>query len=213
MTAALEGGEWSAARPGCTLSPRKTRSPFYRRLVGPQGRSGQAENLVFTGIRSLTFQPVVSGYTDWATRPTEQIIMIGKTTRFCRSGLFWDIILHIFHSSWIYGLSTIGLIGCPEMSVRNHHSLLRNIPEERRIHLHRAEVWNQRRVLYSVLPYRRRADRRRRRTGCTGLRACWLPSWASLLSILTWNQRCRWRASLRHRVFSPRLAALKTAAD
>jgi hypothetical protein len=46
MTAALEGGEWSAARPGGTLLPGKTRYPFYRRLGGPQGRSRRAENLV-----------------------------------------------------------------------------------------------------------------------------------------------------------------------
>ena len=58
MTAALEGGEWSAARPGRTLPPAKTRYPFYRRLGGPQGRSGRAENLVATGIRSRTAQPV-----------------------------------------------------------------------------------------------------------------------------------------------------------
>jgi len=51
MTAALEGGEWSAARPGRTLPPGKTRYPFYRRLGGPQGRSGRTENLVPTGIR------------------------------------------------------------------------------------------------------------------------------------------------------------------
>jgi len=70
MTAALEGGEWSAARPGRTLPPGKTRYPFYRRLGGPQGRSGRAENLVSTGIRSRTVQPVVSRYTDWATWPT-----------------------------------------------------------------------------------------------------------------------------------------------
>jgi len=36
MTAALEGGEWSAARPGRTLPPGKTRQPLYRRLGGPQ---------------------------------------------------------------------------------------------------------------------------------------------------------------------------------
>ena len=70
MTAALEGGEWSAARPGRTLPPGKNRYPFYRRLGGPQGRSGRAENLVPTGIRSRTVQPVVSRCTDWATRPT-----------------------------------------------------------------------------------------------------------------------------------------------
>ena len=70
MTAALEGGEWSAARPGRILPPGKTRYPLYRRLGGPQGRSGRAENHVPTGIRSRTVQPLVSLYTDWATRPT-----------------------------------------------------------------------------------------------------------------------------------------------
>ena len=68
MTAALEEGEWSAARPGRTLPPAKTRYPFYWRLGGPQGRSGWAANLVPTGIRSRTIQTVVSHYTDWATR-------------------------------------------------------------------------------------------------------------------------------------------------
>jgi hypothetical protein len=67
---ALEMGEWPAARPGRTLPPGKTRCPFYRRLGGPQGRSGWAENLVPTEIRSRTFQPVVSRYTDRATRST-----------------------------------------------------------------------------------------------------------------------------------------------
>jgi len=38
MTAELEGGEWSTARPGRTLHPGKTRYPFYRRLVVPEGR-------------------------------------------------------------------------------------------------------------------------------------------------------------------------------
>ena len=45
-------GEWSAARPGRTLPPGKTRYPLYSRLGGPQGRSGRAENLAPTGIRS-----------------------------------------------------------------------------------------------------------------------------------------------------------------
>jgi hypothetical protein len=44
MTAALEGDEWLAARPSRNLPPVKTRYPFYRRLGGPQGRSGRAEN-------------------------------------------------------------------------------------------------------------------------------------------------------------------------
>jgi len=60
MTAALEGCEWSAAHPCRNLPPGQTRYLFYRRLGGPQGWSGQAENLVHTGIRSRTVQPVVS---------------------------------------------------------------------------------------------------------------------------------------------------------
>ena len=51
---------WSAAHPDRTLTPGKTRYPFYRRLGGPQGRSGRAENLVPTGIRSWTVQPIVA---------------------------------------------------------------------------------------------------------------------------------------------------------
>jgi len=46
------------------LPPGKTRYPFYRRLGGPQGRFGRAENLVPIGIRSRTVQPVVCRYTD-----------------------------------------------------------------------------------------------------------------------------------------------------
>ena len=64
MTAALEEGEWSAARPGRTLPQGETRYPLYRRLGGPHGQTGRAENLVPTGIRSRTIQPVVSRYTD-----------------------------------------------------------------------------------------------------------------------------------------------------
>ena len=57
-------GEWSAARPGRTLPPGKTQYPLYSRVSGPQGRSGRAENLVPTEIRSWTVQPVVIRYTD-----------------------------------------------------------------------------------------------------------------------------------------------------
>jgi len=64
VTATLEGGEWSVARPGRSLHPGKTRYPLYRRLGGLRGRYGRAENLVPTGIRSRTVQPVVSRYTD-----------------------------------------------------------------------------------------------------------------------------------------------------
>jgi len=52
------------------FTPGKTPYPFYKKLGGPQGRSGSAENLFPTGIRSRTVQLVVSRYTDWATGST-----------------------------------------------------------------------------------------------------------------------------------------------
>ena len=58
MTAALEAGEWSAASPGRTLPTGKTRHPLYRRLGGPQGPSGRAENLAPPGFDPPTVQPV-----------------------------------------------------------------------------------------------------------------------------------------------------------
>jgi hypothetical protein len=71
MTMALEGGEGSASRPGHSLSPGKTRYPLYRRLSGPQGRSGQVRKISHPpGFDSRTVQPVASRYTDYATRPT-----------------------------------------------------------------------------------------------------------------------------------------------
>jgi hypothetical protein len=56
--------ERSAARPGRILPPKKARYPLYRRLGGPQGRSGRAENYALTGIQSCALQSVVSPYTD-----------------------------------------------------------------------------------------------------------------------------------------------------
>jgi len=82
MTAALEVGEWSAARPSRTLSPGKTRYPFYRRLGGPQDRCGRVENLVPTGIRSRTVQPVAQSLYRLRYRPTTTLttIIIATTT-------------------------------------------------------------------------------------------------------------------------------------
>ena len=58
MPAALEGDEWSAARPGRTLPPGKTRYPFLQEAEWAPGPVWTgAENLVPTGIRSRTVQP------------------------------------------------------------------------------------------------------------------------------------------------------------
>ena len=71
MTTALEGGEGSASCPGRSLLPGKTRYSLYRRLRGPQGRSGQVWKITTPpGFDPRTVQPVAGRYTDYATRPT-----------------------------------------------------------------------------------------------------------------------------------------------
>ena len=71
MTTTLEGGEGSASRPGCSLPPGKTRYPLYRRLGGPQGRSGQVRKISPPpGFDPRSVQPVASRYTNYAIRPT-----------------------------------------------------------------------------------------------------------------------------------------------
>ena len=65
LATALEGGEGSASRPDRSLTPGKTRYPLYRRLGGPQGRSGQVWKISPPlGFDPRTVQPVASRYTD-----------------------------------------------------------------------------------------------------------------------------------------------------
>jgi len=75
--------------PRPSLPPWKTRYPMYRRLSRPQGRSGRAKILVPTGIRSQTLQPVVSRYTNWATRP---VILIVTSCKLVES--IWNVMAH-----------------------------------------------------------------------------------------------------------------------
>ena len=71
FASALEGVEGSASHPGRTLPPGRTRYPLYRRLGGPQGRSGQVMKISSPpGFDPRTVQPVGSRYTDYSTRPT-----------------------------------------------------------------------------------------------------------------------------------------------
>ena len=49
------------------LPPGKTRYPLYRKLGGPQGRSGRVRKISPpSGFDPGTVQPVASRYTDWA---------------------------------------------------------------------------------------------------------------------------------------------------
>ena len=57
--------------PAALSPPGKTRYPLYRRLGGPQGRSGQVRKISLPppGFDPRTVQPVASRYTEYATRP------------------------------------------------------------------------------------------------------------------------------------------------
>ena len=70
MTAALEVGEWSAARSGRTLPPGKEPVPIVHGDVWDQGPVWTAENLALPVFDPRTVQAVISRYADWATRPT-----------------------------------------------------------------------------------------------------------------------------------------------
>jgi len=93
-------------RSGCVVSrtprphftPGKTMYPFYREMSGPQGRSGRAENLVPTGIRSRSVQPSVSSYTVWASRLTYfiQLCNVNQQNAHCSIECF-NSILVVFH--------------------------------------------------------------------------------------------------------------------
>jgi len=129
MTAALEGGEWSAARPSCTLPQGKTWYQFYRRLGGPQGQSGWAENLVSTRIQHGTIQHVVSHYTDWATRPTDMLYY---------TLIFTNMIKHILSSVHllVYYIS-VNILFCTEME----HKSSREAPFTFIMSVHAAVFW------------------------------------------------------------------------
>ena len=61
----IKEGEGSASSLGRSLPPGKTRYPLYRRLIGPQGRSGQVRKISPPpGFDPRTVQLVASRYTD-----------------------------------------------------------------------------------------------------------------------------------------------------
>jgi hypothetical protein len=61
------GGWGVSLTPRPIFAPGKTRYPLYRRLGGPQGRSGQVRKISPPPrFNPRTVQPVASRYTDWA---------------------------------------------------------------------------------------------------------------------------------------------------
>jgi hypothetical protein len=118
MTTALDGGKGSASRSGRSLPPGKTRYPLYRKLVGPQGRSGQVRIILPpTGIRSP----------DRSARSQSPYRLSYPAHSYpVRSG----IILRVQKKRMVP-------IVCSETSLRNQYYSLRNNAEERSSQLRR----------------------------------------------------------------------------
>ena len=69
MTTALEENEGSASRSRRSLPPENTRYALFRRLGGPQGRSGQVRKISPpSGFDPRTVHPVASRYIGYAPR-------------------------------------------------------------------------------------------------------------------------------------------------
>jgi hypothetical protein len=79
-------GEGSASSPGRFLPREKIRFPLYRRLSGPQGPSGQVRKISPPpGFDPRTVQHVASRYTDYATRPTRNLVQSDDCMRCYRT--------------------------------------------------------------------------------------------------------------------------------
>jgi hypothetical protein len=66
LTSALDGGGWSMPHPSHFTSRKETQYPFYRRLGGPQGRSGRVLKISPPpGFDLRTVQPEASRYTNY----------------------------------------------------------------------------------------------------------------------------------------------------
>jgi hypothetical protein len=93
--------------PQSPLPPGKTRYPLYRRLDGPQGRSGRVRKIPPPGFDPRTVQPVASLYADWAIPATwvlrkQSIFMLG--TEGPRRWTLWTI----FHVAVLFNLPACG---------------------------------------------------------------------------------------------------------
>ena len=66
LPSALDAGGWSMPRPGRFTPGKETWYPLYRRLGGPQGRSGRVQKISPPpGFDPRTVQPVESRYTNY----------------------------------------------------------------------------------------------------------------------------------------------------
>ena len=122
------------------LPPGKIRYPSYRRLGGPQGRSGRVQkNSPPPGFDPRRVQPVVSRYTDWAiVAPFNFAHNIAKQMVGFRNWTNTTFKTAAFWAGWKYpedGSSRI------LRNVRTYTMLMCHIPENRTLHSHRCGNW------------------------------------------------------------------------
>ena len=91
-----EGGQHHAP---ATLPPGKTRYPLYRRLGGPQGRSGRVRKISPPPeFDPRTIQPVASHYTDWAIPAADYVAVNINSFFFSLNSLY-------IHGYWLANCS------------------------------------------------------------------------------------------------------------
>ena len=91
-----------------TLPPGKTRYLLYRRLVGPQGRSEQARKISPPpGFDPQTVQPVASRHSDYATRPTSDLVTLCNS---CHVMNFMDFLVDLCNAANTFCLTFISLL-------------------------------------------------------------------------------------------------------
>jgi hypothetical protein len=103
MASALEGGEWSAARPGRTLPQGKTRYPLYKRLGGPQGRSGQVRKISPPPPSGIRFpgSPACSQSLYRLSYPAQKSKMLRQIEiKFCKLKLYDHLLGRCSSDTW-----------------------------------------------------------------------------------------------------------------
>ena len=100
------------------FTPGKTTYSLYRRLGGPQGRSGQVRKISLPpGFDARTVHPVTSRYTDYATRPITQFVDGSLSLHAEMKKPRLDG--HFAQSPYYYTLSHYSEIVCPPGNICN----------------------------------------------------------------------------------------------
>jgi hypothetical protein len=93
LTSALDGGGWSTPSPGRFIPWKETRYPLYRKLDGPQGRSGRMRKTSpQPGFDPRTVQPVASRYIDCTIPVHIRVTYVKVRCLFARLSSYKDML-------------------------------------------------------------------------------------------------------------------------